>query len=117
MLSSFRISSPVSRSVPANVATSASVRVAVGGACGGNRRVHAVNTRLDSLQQAISAIPVVVTVQAQAHLKNVFDFADRSYAAIGVRMPTYSDGNRVNAGFQQLFVKSSQSAACAGLVV
>ncbi|ETX32357.1 hypothetical protein SPFCAV_03276 [Salmonella enterica subsp. enterica serovar Gallinarum/Pullorum str. FCAV198] len=51
-------------------------RVAVGGAHGGNRRVHAVNTRLDSLQQGHLRHPGGgVTVQVQAHVIAFFDFA------------------------------------------
>ncbi|CAB3275316.1 hypothetical protein SVZ_N_04411 [Salmonella enterica subsp. enterica serovar Typhimurium] len=53
-------------------------RVAVGGAHGGNRRVHAVDARFNGLQQRHLRHPGGgVTVQMQAHLKTFFDFADQ----------------------------------------
>ncbi len=51
-----------------------------------NRRVHAVDARLDSLQQGHLRHPGGgMTVQVQAHLKTFFDFADqliRRYPAL-----------------------------------
>ncbi len=89
MLSSFRISSPVSCSVPANVATSASVaEVAVGGAHG-NRRVTP-STPASTFSRAISAIGSGVTVRVQSAPQNVLISLTSSYAAIGVRMPDIS---------------------------
>ncbi|GAR08067.1 hypothetical protein NGUA03_03229 [Salmonella enterica] len=75
-------------------------RVAVGGAHGGNRRVHAVNTRLDSLQQGHLRHPGGgVTVQVQAHLKMFFDFADQLIRRHRRENAGHIlDGNRVNAG-------------------
>ena len=79
-------------------------RVAVGGAHGRNRRVHAVNTRLDSLQQGhLRHAGGGVTVQVQAHLKTFFDFADQLIRRHRCKNAGHIlDGNRVNAGFQQL---------------
>ncbi|GAS62127.1 hypothetical protein NGUA38_00681 [Salmonella enterica] len=51
-------------------------RVAVGGAHGGNRRVDAVDARLDGLQQGHLRHPGGgMTVQVQAHVVTFFDFA------------------------------------------
>ncbi len=79
-------------------------RVAVGGAHGGNCRVHAVDARLDSLQQRHLRHPGGgVTVQVQAHLKTFFDFADQLIRRHRCKNAGHIlDGNRVNAGFQQL---------------
>ncbi|CQC79482.1 Uncharacterised protein [Salmonella enterica subsp. enterica serovar Typhimurium str. DT104] len=79
-------------------------RVAVGGAHGRNRRVHAVDARLDSLQQGHLRHPGGgVTVQVQAHLKTFFDFADQLIRRHRCKNAGHIlDGNRVNAGFQQL---------------
>ncbi|CQE86137.1 Uncharacterised protein [Salmonella enterica subsp. enterica serovar Typhimurium str. DT104] len=75
-------------------------RVAVGGAHGGNRRVHAVDARLDSLQQGHLRHPGGgVTVQVQAHLKTFFDFADQLIRRHRCENAGHIlDGNRVNAG-------------------
>ncbi|GAR49657.1 hypothetical protein NGUA13_00119 [Salmonella enterica] len=80
-------------------------RVAVGGAHGGNRRVHAVNTRLDSLQQGHLRHPGGgVTVHVQTHVVAFFDFADQLIRRHrGENAGHVLDGNRVDAGFQQLF--------------
>ncbi|ETX35540.1 hypothetical protein SPFCAV_00059 [Salmonella enterica subsp. enterica serovar Gallinarum/Pullorum str. FCAV198] len=79
-------------------------RVAVGGAHGGNRRVHAVNTRLDSLQQGHLRHPGGgVTVQVQTYVVAFFDFAHQLKSGHrGENAGHILDGNRVNAGFQQL---------------
>ncbi len=79
-------------------------RVAVGGAHGRNRRVHAVNTRLDSLQQRHLCHPGGgVTVQVQAHLKTFFDFADQLIRRHrGENAGHILDGDGIDAGFQQL---------------
>ncbi|CQC11326.1 Uncharacterised protein [Salmonella enterica subsp. enterica serovar Typhimurium str. DT104] len=75
-------------------------RVAVGGAHGRNRRVHAVDARLDSLQQGHLRHPGGgVTVQVQAHLKTFFDFADQLIRRHRCKNAGHIlDGNRVNAG-------------------
>ncbi|CFW76872.1 Uncharacterised protein [Salmonella enterica subsp. enterica serovar Bovismorbificans] len=79
-------------------------RVAVGGAHGGNRRVHAVDARLDGLQQRHLRHPGGgVTVQVQAHLKTFFDFADQLIRRHRCENAGHIlDGDGIDAGFQQL---------------
>ncbi|OMB18520.1 hypothetical protein BLX65_02185 [Salmonella enterica subsp. enterica serovar Newport] len=79
-------------------------RVAVGGAHGGNRRVHAVNACFNGLQQRHLRHPGGgVTVQMQAHLKTFFDFADQLIRRHRRENAGHIlDGDGIDAGFQQL---------------
>ena len=80
-------------------------RVAVGGAHGRNRRVHAVHPRLDGLQQGHLRHPGGgVAVQVQAHVIALLDFADQLIRRHrGEDTGHVLDGDGVDAGFQQLF--------------
>ena len=80
-------------------------RVAVGGAHGRNRRVHAVDARLDGLQQGHLRHPGgSVAVQVQAHVIALLDFADQFIRRHrGEDTGHVLDGDGVDAGFQQLF--------------
>ncbi|CQI03663.1 Uncharacterised protein [Salmonella enterica subsp. enterica serovar Typhimurium str. DT104] len=79
-------------------------RVAVGGAHGRNRRVHAVDARFNGFQQRhLRHAGGGMTVQVQAYLKTFFDFADQLIRRHRCKNAGHIlDGNRVNAGFQQL---------------
>ncbi|CNT56197.1 Uncharacterised protein [Salmonella enterica subsp. enterica serovar Bovismorbificans] len=79
-------------------------RVAVGGAHGGNRRVHAVDARFNGFQQRhFRHAGGGMAVQMQAHVVAFFDFADQFIRRHRRENAGHIlDGNRVNAGFQQL---------------
>ncbi|VUS91579.1 hypothetical protein SB6408_05731 [Klebsiella spallanzanii] len=79
--------------------------MAVGGAHRGNRRVDAVNARLDSFQQGHLRHPGGgVTVQVQAHVVAFFDFAHQLKGGHrGEDAGHVFNRDGIDAGFQQLF--------------